>query len=144
MHGDLRHDLPALRAQAEDILRQLQALQNEAGIFLGQLETVDWSALAEQGKLAGFPKFLIQRAITDARHVLVTGEQDLTEILTLARGSDHDLQERLQALVRLYADTPDDIRNRCRRLTGWLSMIDEVLQQQRDAPLSAHISIPRI
>ena len=144
MGDEPRHDLPALLAQAEDILRQLQALQQKVGTYLEQLSTVEWSALAEQGMLAGVPKFLIERTITDARHVLASGQQVLAEVLSQAQEPVDDLAERLQAMIRLYTDTPEDMRTRCRRLTAWLAKIDAALQQHGQQPLTARITPPQL
>ena len=94
MGDEPRHDLPALLAQTEDILRQLQALQQKVGTYLEQLSAVEWSVLAEQGMLAGVPKFLIERTITDARHVLASGQQVLTEVLSLAQEPVDDLAQQ--------------------------------------------------
>ena len=55
-----------------------------------------------------------------------------------------DLSERLQAIIRLYTDTPEDMRTRCQRLTAWLAKIDAALQQDGQQPLTAHIATPQI
>ena len=144
MGDESGHDLPALRAQAEDILGQLQALQQQIGTYLEQLAAVEWAALAEQGMLAGVPKFLIERTITDARHVLASGQQVLGEVLDPGQEPVDDLSERLQAIIRLYTDTPEDMRTRCQRLTAWLAKIDAALQQDGQQPLTARIVPPQL
>jgi hypothetical protein len=133
-----QHELSALLARARDILQHLQALEQEFGDYLEQLAAVDWSVLAQQGKLAGIPKFLLERTITDARHVLSTGQQDLDGMLREAQEPTDDSIERVQAIIRLYTDTPEDIHNRCQRLTAWQIRIDQALQQHGEPPLTAH------
>ncbi len=127
--------LESLLAQAEAILGQLQALQAAFGEYLDRLADLDWTALAAADKLAGTPKFLIERTITDARNVLVTGQQDLADILRAAAAPDEEFVNRLTAMVRLYSDAPNDIRNRYLRLTTWVSRINESLQDRGEPPL---------
>jgi hypothetical protein len=147
--GDSRaghHDLPTLLAQAEELLGQLQALQQRYGTYLEQLTTVNWAALAQQGHLAGIPKFRIERTITDARNVLSGGLRDITAVLQLAQEPRPNQEavdkfvERVRALVRLYTDTPADMRSRCQRLMAWVSQIDAALQQQGEPPLTARLT----
>src|SRR4029450_8221191 len=138
-------ELSILRIQVEDLLRQLQALQQEYGISLEERAAVDWSTLAQQGKLAGIPKFTIERTITDARNVLNSGLRHLTDILQVPQESLHgqealdEYAARLRALVRLYTDTPADMRQRYQRLTAWVAQIDQAMQQHGDPPLTARI-----
>jgi hypothetical protein len=148
--GSATHpELPTLLAQAEELLRSLQALQQACGTYLEQLTTVDWGGLAQQGKLAGLPKFTIERTIIDARNVLTNGLQDLTTILQAARqpmddqAALDDVVARLRALIRLYADTPTDMRNRHQRLLGWLDKIDQAMQQRGELPLTVQMSQSR-
>ncbi|HEY7494309.1 MAG TPA: hypothetical protein VIH59_24810 [Candidatus Tectomicrobia bacterium] len=132
-------DLPALLAQAGDLLRELQTLQQGFGTTLEQLAAVDWGTLAQQGKLAGIPKFTIERTIVDARNVLANGQQDLVDILRLAQEPIDDLAERVGAIIRLYTDTPTDIRHRCQRLSAWLAQINQALEQRGEPPLPVHL-----
>jgi hypothetical protein len=140
-------ELPTLLAQAEDLLRQLQALQQECGTYLEQLATVDWATLAQQGKLAGIPKFTIERTIIDARNVLNSGLRDLAGILRVPQESGHsqdaldEFAGRVRAMVRLYADTPTDMRHRYQRLTTWMAKIDQALQQHGQSPLTARLGV---
>jgi hypothetical protein len=138
-------ELPSLRAQVEDLLRQLQALQQGYGTYLEQLAAVDWGTLAQQGKLAGIPKFTIERTITDARNVLNSGLRHLSDILQVAQESLHgqealdEYAARLRALVRLYTDTPADMRQRYQRLTAWIAQIDQAMRQHGEPPLTARL-----
>jgi hypothetical protein len=120
-------------------LRELQTLQQGFGTALEQLAAVDWATLARQGQLAGIPKFTIERTITDARNVLANGQQDLADILRLAQEPVDDLPERVGALIRLYTDTPTDIRHRCQRLSVWLAQINQTLAQGGEPPLPVHL-----
>jgi hypothetical protein len=124
-------DLDALVATATDLLQQLQDLQKQCGARLEQLAAMDWQALAQQGKLAGIPKITIERTIMDARTVLRTGLGQLAAILDLTQqfregppDPESNVPDRLRAMIRMYADTPQDIRNRCQRLETWLAKID--------------------
>jgi hypothetical protein len=141
-HPEVRspQDLSALLAQAGDLLRELQALQQGFGTVLEQLAAVDWATLAQQGKLAGIPKFTIERTIVDARNVLANGQQDLTAILRQAQEPIDDLAERVGAMIRLYTDTPTDIRHRCQRLSAWLAQINQALEQRGEPPLPVHLA----
>jgi hypothetical protein len=120
-----------LVATAIDILQQLRGLQEQCGARLEQLAAVNWQVLAQQGKLAGIPKITIERTIMDARTVLRTGLEQLAAILDLTQrfregppDPESNVPDRLRAMIRMYADTPQDIRNRCQRLEIWLSKID--------------------
>jgi hypothetical protein len=146
--GDSRaghHELPTLLIQAEELLGQLQALQQAYGTYLEQLAAVNWEALALQGYLAGIPKFRIERTIADARNVLSGGLRDITNILQLGQEPlpDQDavtkFVERVRALLRLYTDTPADMRRRYQRLMAWVAQIDAALQQQGETPLTAQL-----
>jgi hypothetical protein len=132
-------DLPALLAQAGDLLGELQALQQRFGTALEQLAAVDWATLAQQGKLVGIPKFTIERTIVDARNVLANGQQDLAAILRLAQEPIDNLAERVGAMIRLYTDTPADMRHRCQRLSAWLTQINLALEQRGEPPLPVHL-----
>jgi hypothetical protein len=110
-------------------------LQQEYGGYVEQLAAVDWAALAQHGKLAGVPKFLIERTIIDARNVLTNGLHDLTNILQEAPAPVDEFVERVRALVRLYTDTPSDLRHRYQRLTGWMARINQDMQQRGEPPL---------
>jgi hypothetical protein len=101
-----------------------------------QLAAVDWSALAQQGKLAGIPKFLIERTIIDARNVLTNGLHDLANIIQEVPAPSDEFVERVRALVRLYTDTPSDLRHRYQRLTGWMARINQAMQQHGEPPLT--------
>jgi hypothetical protein len=141
--------LSDLLGQVAELLRALQALQQECGTYLEQLAAVDWAGLAQQGKLAGIPKFTIERTIIDARNVLNNGLQDLTDLLRVAQEpipdqvALDDVVERVRALIRLYTDTPTDVRHRYQRLTGWLARIDQAMHQRGERPLSAQLSLPQ-
>jgi hypothetical protein len=137
-----RDELQAMLGEAERLLHELRALAEQFGALIEQLAGVDWNTLAQQGKLAGIPRFLLVRTITDARNVLTTGQQDLTAILAAAATPDDEFAERLRAMVRLYADTPVDIHNRCQKLLQWLTTIDAGLQQRGEVPLTARLSTP--
>jgi hypothetical protein len=137
--GGAHEDLHMLRHQAGALLSDLQVVQQEWGAFWEQLAGVDWGALAQQGKLAGIPKFRIERTVADARNVLANGLQDLEAILRLAQEPVDDIAERLQALIRLYADAPGDLRTRQQRLAAWLAAIDQAMQQRGESPLTAQL-----
>jgi hypothetical protein len=142
--GGAHEDLPMLRQQAGALLSDLQVVQQEWGALWEQLASVDWGTLAQQGKLAGIPKFRIERTIADARNVLTNGLQDLEAILRLAQEPGDDIAERLQALIRLYTDAPGDLRTRQQRLAAWLATIDQAMLQRGEAPLTAQLrSAPR-
>ena len=55
---------------------------------------------------------------------------------------DLDIPGRLRAVIRLYADTPNDLRNRCQRLTAWLTAIAQAQQQGGRTPLTDGIAWP--
>ena len=137
--GGVQEDLPMLRHQAGALLSDLQVVQQQWGALWEQLASVDWGTLAQQGKLAGIPKFRIERTIADARNVLANGLQDLEAILRLAQQPGDDIAERLQALIRLYTDAPGDLRTRQQRLAAWLAAIDEAMLQRGEAPLTAQL-----
>jgi hypothetical protein len=137
--GGAPEDLHLLCQQAGALLSDLQVVQQECGAFWEQLASVDWSALAQQGKLAGIAKFRIERTIADARNVLANGLQDLAAILRLAQEPVDDIAERLQALIRLYTDAPGDLRTRQQRLAAWLAAIDQAMQQRGEPPLTAQL-----
>jgi hypothetical protein len=126
--GGAAAGLRTLCAEAAEILHALQEIQQEFGAYLEQLATVDWAALAQQGKLAGVPKFMIERTITDARNVLANGLKDLADILRQAQEPGEDTVERLQAFMRLYVDTPGDLRTRQQRLMHWMARIEAAPQ----------------
>jgi hypothetical protein len=128
-----------LRHQAGALLSDLQVVKQDYGAFWEQLASVNWGTLAQQGKLAGIPKFRIERTIADARNVLANGLQDLEAILRLAQEPVDDIAERLQALIRLYTDAPGDLRTRQQRLATWLVAIDQAMQQRGEPPLTAQL-----
>jgi hypothetical protein len=134
-----RAEIDALLAQAGTIHGELYGLQEECGAYLEQLAAVEWEELAGQGKLAGVSKFLIERAIADARHVLVNGQQDLDDIRRQSQAPSEQFVERLQALIRLYTDAPADIRTRYARLREWVAQIDRNWQEHGETPLSARL-----
>jgi hypothetical protein len=121
-------------------LGELQALQQEFGAALEQLAAVDWATLAQQGKLAGIAKFSIERTIVDARNVLANGQQDLAAVLRMAQEPVDDLAERVRAIIRLYTDTPTDVRHRCQRLSAWLARINQALAQGGESPLPVRMA----
>lgn len=141
-------ELPALLAQAEGLLQQLQALEQSCRTYLEQLATVDWSRLAQQNKLAGIPKFRIERTIADARNVLHSGLRDLggisreAQVLPVEPEALQALTQRVRAFIRLYRDTPTDIQQRHQRLTAWVAAIDQALEQGGEAPLRALLAPP--
>jgi hypothetical protein len=141
-HPEVRspQGLLGLLTQAGELLRELQALQQGCGAALEQLAAVDWATLAQQGKLAGIPKFTVERTIVDARNVLANGQQDLAAMLRLAQEPGDDLAERVSAMIRLYTDTPTDIRHRCQRLSAWLTQINQALQQRGEPPLPVQLA----
>jgi hypothetical protein len=137
--GGAQEDLHLLRHQAGALLSDLQVVQQEWGALWERLASVDWGTLAQQGKLAGIPKFRIERTVADARNVLANGLQDLEAILRLAQEPVDDIAERLQALIRLYTDAPGDLRTRQQRLAAWLAAIDQAMQQRGEPPLTAQL-----
>ena len=141
-------DLRALLDNVEALLHQLDALQETYGRALAQLAVVDWQALARDGHLGGTPRLAIERTIDDARNVLSSGREALALVMQQASdpekvaNPDLDIPGRLRAVIRLYNDTPNDLRNRCQRLTTWLATIGQS-QQQGGAPLlTDHIDWP--
>lgn len=134
-----RAEIDTLRAQAGAIRSELRGLQEECGAYLEQLAAVEWGKLAGQGKLAGVPRFLIERAIADARHVLINGQQDLDDVQRPNQEPTAQFGERLQALIRLYTDAPADIRTRYARLREWIAQIDRTWQEHGETPLSAQL-----
>ena len=141
-------ELSNLVEDVEALRRQLDALHDTYGAALGELAAVDWQALGRRGHLAGTPRLAIERTIEDARNVLNAGREALTLVLQQAAdpqivtNPDLDIPGRLRAVVRLYADTPNDLRNRCQRLTTWLSAIAQAQQQAGEPPLTDRISWP--
>jgi hypothetical protein len=150
---------PALQAELQPLVTQigttLESLQRLEGIFgdsLARLAALDWQALARQGVLADVPRLAIVRTIGDARNVLANGLQVLTDVLrqvqdpqawqTLVGRSKQpevDVPAQLRAMIRLYADTPKDIRNRCERLAGWLTKINQAHAQHGLPPLAVEL-----
>ena len=133
-------ELSDLAGNVEALRRQLDALHDTYGGALAELAAVDWQALGREGHLAGTPRLAIERTIEDARNVLSAGREALALVLQQAAdpemvaNPDLDIPGRLRAVIRLYADTPNDLRNRCQRLTTWLSAIAQA-QQRAGAPL---------
>ena len=139
--GDLAGNVEALR-------RQLDALHETYGGALAELAAVDWQALGRQGRLAGTPRLAIERTIEDARNVLSAGREALALVLQQAAdpqivaNPDLDIPGRLRAVIRLYTDTPNDLRNRCQRLTAWLTVIAQAQRQAGEPPLTDRIAWP--
>jgi len=139
--GDLVGTVEALR-------RQLDALHDTYGGALAELAAVDWQALGRQGRLAGTPRLAIERTIEDARNVLNAGREALALVLRQAAdpemvaNPDLDVPGRLRAVIRLYTDTPNDLRNRCQRLTTWLLAIAQAQQRAGEPPLTDRIAWP--
>ena len=104
--------------------------------------------LGREGHLAGTPRLAIERTIEDARNVLSSGREALALVLQQAgdpemvANPDLDIPGRLRAVIRLYADTPNDMRNRCQRLTAWLTAIAQAQQRAGETPLTARIIWP--
>ena len=132
----------------EALLRQLDALHETYGPALAELAAVDWQALGREGHLVGTPRLAIERTIEDARNVLSSGREALALMLQQAAdpemvaNPDLDIPGRLRAVIRLYADTPNDMRNRCQRLTAWLTAIAQSQQQSGVTPLTDRIAWP--
>ena len=141
-------ELRDLAENVEALRRQLEALHETYGAALAELAAVDWPALGRQGRLAGTPRLAIERTIEDARNVLSAGREALALVLQqaadpeMAANPDLDVPGRLRAVIRLYADTPNDRRNRCQRLTTWLSAIAQAQQQAGEPPLTDRIAWP--
>lgn len=132
----------------EALLRQLTALHDTYGAALAELAAVDWRALGREGHLAGTPRLAIERTIEDAHNVLNGGREALALVMQQAAdpemvaNPDLDIPGRLRAVIRLYTDTPNDLRNRCQRLTGWLTAIAQAQQQAGVPPLTDQIAWP--
>ena len=132
----------------EALLRQLDALNETYGAALAELAAVDWRELGREGHLAGTPRLAIERTVEDARNVLSAGQKALALVLQQAAdpemvdNPDLDVPGRLRAVIRLYADTPNDVRNRCQRLTAWLTAIAQAQQQAGVPPLADRIAWP--
>ena len=141
-------ELSNLVGNVEALLRQLAALHETYGAALAELAVVDWQTLGRQGHLAGTPRLGIERTIEDARNVLNNGREALALVLQqagdpeLVANPDLDILGRLRAVIRLYADTPNDVRNRCQRLTAWLTAIAQAQQQAGKPPLTDRIAWP--
>ena len=141
-------DLPGLLDSVEGLLRRLDALQETYGGALGELATVDWQALARDGHLGGTPRLAIERTIEDARNVLSSGREALAMVIQQAADPENvanpelDIPGRLRAVIRLYSDTPNDLRNRCQRLTDWLTTITQSQRQAGAAALTDRIPWP--
>ena len=141
-------ELSDLVGNVEALLRQLDALHETYGSPLAELAAMDWRELGRQGHLAGTPRLAIERTIEDARNVLSSGREALALMLQQAAdpemvaNPDLDIPGRLRAVVRLYADTPNDMRNRCQRLTTWLTAITQAQQQAGAPPLTDRITWP--
>ena len=133
-------ELQALLDNVGGLLHQLDRLQESYAGALAELAAVDWGTLARDGHLGGTPRLAIERTIDDARNVLSSGREALALVMQQAAdpemvaNPDLDIPGRLRAVIRLYSDTPNDLRNRCQRLTTWLATIGHS-QQQAGAPL---------
>ena len=143
-----RQELQPVIEQVTAILQALQSLAQTFGPALEQLATVNWRELGRQGYLAGTPRLVIERTIEDARAVLTSGQRVLTEVLQQAQdpaalaNPELDIPGNVRAAMRLYVDTPEDIRNRCRRLTAWLQTIARAQQQAGAELLSSQVGWP--
>ena len=132
----------------EGLLSQLDAFEEAYGGALAQLALVDWQALARDGHLGGTPRLAIERTIEDARNVLSSGREALALVTRQAAdpemvaNPDLDIPGRLRAVIRLYSDTPNDLHNRCRRLTNWLETIRQSQRRAGSASLTDHIAWP--
>ncbi len=141
-------ELSNLVENVEALRRQLAALHETYGAALGELAAVDWQALGREGHLAGTPRLAIERTIEDARNVLSSGREALALVLQqtgdseMVANPDLDIPGRLRAVIRLYADTPNDMLNRCQRLTTWLAAIAQAQQRAGETPLTARIIWP--
>jgi hypothetical protein len=141
-------ELSDLVDNVEALLHQLDALHETYGSPLAELAAMDWRELGRQGHLAGTPRLAIERTIEDARNVLSSGREALALMLQQAAdpemvaNPDLDIPGRLRAVIRLYADTPNDLRNRCQRLTTWLTAIAQAQQQAGAPPLTDRITWP--
>ena len=141
-------ELSDLMENVEALLRQLDALHETYGQALAELAAVDWQALGREGHLVGTPRLAIERTIEDARNVPSSGREALALVLQQAAdpevvaNPDLDIPGRLRAVIRLYADTPNDARNRCQRLTAWLTAIAQSQQQSGVTPLMDRIAWP--
>ena len=142
------NELGDLLDRVEGLQRQLDVLQETYGGGLAQLALVDWQALARDGHLGGTPRLAIERTIEDARNVLSSGQKALAEVTQQAvdaesvANPDLDIPGRLQAVIRLYSDTPSDLRNRCQRLTRWIEEIGQSQRQAGSTSLAEHIAWP--
>ena len=143
-------ELSDLVDNVEALLRQLDALHETYGPALAELAAVDWQALGREGHLAGTPRLAIERTIEDARNVLNSGREALGLVLLQAAdpeivaNPDLDIAGRLRAAVRLYTDTPNDLHNRCQRLTAWLTAIAQAQRQAGAPPLTDRIAWPHM
>ena len=141
-------ELGGLVENVEALRHQLDALHDTYGEALAELAAVDWRALGRDGHLAGTPRLAIERTIEDARNVMSAGREALALVLQQAAdpqmvaNPDLDIPGRLRAVIRLYADTPNDLRNRCQRLTAWLTAIAQAQQQGGKTPLTDAIAWP--
>lgn len=141
-------ELSGLVENVEALARQLDALHDTYGAALAELAAVDWQALEREGYLAGTPRLAIERTVEDARNVLNSGREALALVLQQAAdpemvaNPDLDIPGRLRAVIRLYTDTPSDVRNRCQRLTAWLTAIAQAQQQAGAPPLTDQIAWP--
>ena len=141
-------ELQVLLDNVEGLLHQLDALQESHGGALAELAIVDWRALDRDGHLGGTPRLAIERTIDDARNVLSSGREALTLVMQQAAdpeivaNPDLDIPGRLRALIRLYSDTPNDLHNRCQRLTAWLASIGQSQRQAGAPPLTDRIAWP--
>ena len=141
-------EVGALLDSVEGLRRQLDTLQETYGRALAQLALVDWQALARDGHLGGTPRLAIERTIEDARNVLSSGQEALAAVTRQAADAemianpDLDIPGCLQAVIRLYSDTPSDLRNRCQRLTCWLEKIGRSQRQAGSTSLTDHIAWP--
>ena len=147
------HELTDLTAAVQALLSQLDEFHETYGGALAELSALDWRALAREGHLGATPRLAIERTIEDARNVLNSGREAMALVMEQAgdpemiANPDLDIPGRLRAVIRLYNDTPNDLRNRFRRLTTWLTAIVQS-QQQAEAPSLASLiawpdSVPR-
>ena len=136
-------ELTDLTATVQALLNQIDEFHETYDGALAELATLDWRGLAREGHLGTTPRLAIERTIEDARNVLNSGREAMALVLEQARdpemiaNPDLDIPGRLRAVIRLYSDTPNDLRNRFRRLTTWLTAIVQS-QQQAEAPSLAN------
>ena len=141
-------ELTDLTANVQTLLSQFDQFHETYGGALAELAALDWRALASEGHLGGTPRLAIERTIEDARNVLSSGRETMALVMQQAgdpemvANPDLDIPGRLRGVIRLYSDTPNDLRNRFRRLTTWLATIVQSQQQAGAPSLADRIAWP--